>query len=353
MVIVGKCSVRRSGSCGLMVRHFQKRGSVIPKLGALNLPNWNSKEFQLGYLFDLVKLQCKRWKKQHPEFHVLPITKFWDTQNGHLVGPKWNYLYEQQIYYCSGAAALSTKQPPSPKELWLILKGDRHNFHGKGIGWICSIQNDLMDWFNPFSKKKQGLKLTLLWQELLPHRMEAPRFEPPRAFLKARKPFGVKAWFNQDLQDFHRMHPVEFPGKESKIQNERYPMNHVKKIEKEGLAAAQRSCSNCLPAVHSNQSETWTLWWLSLSPFFYIFRQWWLGCIEFTLLETNIFAPENGWLEDAFPFGARQSFRCKLIKLSLLGEGNLMEVLQLFSSGRTGLAGDLCDYLHELLWCSD
>ena len=63
-------------------------------------------------------------------------------------------------------------------------------------------------------------------------------------------------------------------------------------------------------------------------------RQWWLSYKGFTLLETNIFAPANGWLEDEFSFGARQIF------------SNLMEVLQLFSSGRNGLAGDLCVYLN-------
>ena len=30
-----------------------------------------------------------------------------------------------------------------------------------------------------------------------------------------------------------------------------------------------------------------------------------------TLPETNIFAPENGWLEDEFPFGFRPIFRCE------------------------------------------
>ena len=44
-------------------------------------------------------------------------------------------------------------------------------------------------------------------------------------------------------------------------------------------------------------------------------------CLVNTLLETNM-APENGWLEDELPFGARPIFRGELLVLGRVRHGN-------------------------------
>ena len=210
----------------------------------------------------------------------------------------WNYLYEQQIYYCSSRNQTTTK----PQRVVIHERRHRHNFHGKGIGWICSIQNGRNEsgfnmGFNPFSKKKQGLKLTLLWQEFYQTAcfslikpcasswMEAPQTWAPRAFLQARKPFGVKACFNQDLRDFHRMHPVEFPGKESKIPKELQQLCASSSFE----SIPNLNTFMVIPCTIFQGNGGWVK--------------------GFTLLETNIFAPANGWLEDEFSFCGPANFQ--------------------------------------------
>ena len=47
---------------------------------------------------------------------------------------------------------------------------------------------------------------------------------------------------------------------------------------------------------------------------------------KLTLPETNIFAPENGWLEDEFPFGARPIFR-GFLGCDRSREGHIYEVM--------------------------
>ncbi len=56
----------------------------------------------------------------------------------------------------------------------------------------------------------------------------------------------------------------------------------------------------------------------------------WLRLVfQNTLPETNIFAPENGWLENSFPFGARPIFRGKLLVLgSVALESERMSTLK-------------------------